>query len=674
MSYAAYLAAISRSPVRCLWLTCDYCSNTFGSSPCTATGTPCYYTYSTCKDQANYVKGSHILKLCERDNAWVPDHLPLMTGFSFSSGQVDLHYSVTTRDNFEITLTDDLPLPYANPDKTITNADTKGTFWRNWLARNPNYYQRKAELYMTFADDPDKEFTLLWRGVIMQMDYDGGADTLTITLSDALKLTDKLTMSKTPDRCVTSGSWTSGTMKVLHGGSLNPNGGIIKTKNHANDTVFLTYTYTDVYSGTTYNLHGCSYVYGGSGTIDDATPIKQVCAWSRNSSYSPLNANTDGLTPDKVYLDLLCNKAGIPASNIETIDLGITLTGNIAAADSSIPVSDVTNLPQSGVVKIDDEFIIYTSISSLNLVTTGITIPTFPFSGGASPNTRGRGMFGTTAASHSSGAAVKITRLTYFSGPFEYSTGLYKYYETDPEKVQGLINQLCEQTLIQPFVNDAGLIDFFMIAPPNFAGMSIMGEIDTIQEGSVAFGDNPLLTLFTRNSIYYAPSQSNAGTDPANYTLCEAEWDLTREGPNGYNTISEKIVYANWLYHVADAQALAANYQLLYQDGLQSLTIETELKDIEHSVGEMVQIDSAKLVNADGSNANSTFLIVNKTLEAEVGKISYGLVKMPYLQDLPQGFSNLAYDYDSATAADKIAYAWFGDANNMLNDQPGYEF
>ena len=70
-----------------------------------------------------------------------------------------------------------------------------------------------------------------------------------------------------------------------------------------------------------------------------------------------------------------------------------TLSGNITAGAATIPLTSVTGFPTSGYVVINGEIIQYTGVSSPNL--TGAT----------------RGLFGTTASTHSSGDAV--TEATY---------------------------------------------------------------------------------------------------------------------------------------------------------------------------------------------------------------------------------------------------------------------
>ena len=79
MSYDDQLRSISRAVVRRVVLYLDYCANTYGVSPCAASGSPCcYYTFPTCKDPAHYTKTSKAYAFSMADGPWVPESLPYL--------------------------------------------------------------------------------------------------------------------------------------------------------------------------------------------------------------------------------------------------------------------------------------------------------------------------------------------------------------------------------------------------------------------------------------------------------------------------------------------------------------------------------------------------------------------------------------------------------------------
>src|SRR5512146_991386 len=66
-----------RTPVSLVILTLDYCGRTFGVSPCLATGTACYNTWTTCKYKAAYLKQQKDYRFTSVDaRAAFPDARP----------------------------------------------------------------------------------------------------------------------------------------------------------------------------------------------------------------------------------------------------------------------------------------------------------------------------------------------------------------------------------------------------------------------------------------------------------------------------------------------------------------------------------------------------------------------------------------------------------------------
>lgn len=137
--------------VRIVELVVPVCTLTHGSAPCTATGTPCYNTRTTCQDKANFDVGTQSLWFVEAGNTnWrtctgmdrpIPSLLSVSTratrlnfsGADSSSGGLGQRstLSITIRDH---TYNDDLTDPYRS--SRGYDPRTRGTFWTKWLARN----------------------------------------------------------------------------------------------------------------------------------------------------------------------------------------------------------------------------------------------------------------------------------------------------------------------------------------------------------------------------------------------------------------------------------------------------------------------------------------------------------------------------------------------------------
>jgi len=77
MSYDIKRAELGREPISFVEMDLDFCQNTFGVAPCTATGYQCYNTRATCKDPFNYNNGTTTYRFTD-SKALLPD-----TGLTF---------------------------------------------------------------------------------------------------------------------------------------------------------------------------------------------------------------------------------------------------------------------------------------------------------------------------------------------------------------------------------------------------------------------------------------------------------------------------------------------------------------------------------------------------------------------------------------------------------------
>ena len=107
-----------------------------------------------------------------------------------------------------------------------------------------------------------------------------------------------------------------------------------------------------------------------------------------------------------------------------------TLSGNIGASDTTIPVANGTLLPPFSTIKIDNETISYTSISGNNML--GCT----------------RGVNGTTPASHTSGANVSglLTNISLISA---IAISAFRTVGTDEKPFMATTAKLTNDVLVQ---------------------------------------------------------------------------------------------------------------------------------------------------------------------------------------------------------------------------------
>lgn len=144
---------VGREPVQIVEIQQPFCALTFGSSPCTASGTAdqkCYNTRATCLDPANYDLGSLSLlfsrgNVADRGIEGAPYVIPSLVSVSTSPTRINL--SAISRDAQALgnralcTLvfndhphTDRKVDPYL--DGRSWDAMGRGSFWSKWITRN----------------------------------------------------------------------------------------------------------------------------------------------------------------------------------------------------------------------------------------------------------------------------------------------------------------------------------------------------------------------------------------------------------------------------------------------------------------------------------------------------------------------------------------------------------
>ena len=160
---------MSREPFEWVEIDQDYCSRTYGSSPCTASvatgGQKCFNTRISCQDPANYDLGTPLtLRFCKsmsflpRDAYYIPSLVSASVsparlnpgGVNRSSGALGVRSQITV--NFQDHAhTDRYVDPYV-ADRTYIPVN-QSTFWAKWRARNPYYLNRPLRYYTGFIEN-----------------------------------------------------------------------------------------------------------------------------------------------------------------------------------------------------------------------------------------------------------------------------------------------------------------------------------------------------------------------------------------------------------------------------------------------------------------------------------------------------------------------------------------
>jgi hypothetical protein len=151
-------AAPGREPVQIVEILQPFCANTFGSAPCTATGTDdqkCYNTRATCRDSGgagdNFALGTPLSLFFSRGKvarpAGVPYLIPSLVSVSTSPTRINLaaanpdasglgNRGVCSLVFGDHQHTDAVVDPYLSGRSWNSLDRARGSFWTRWLARN----------------------------------------------------------------------------------------------------------------------------------------------------------------------------------------------------------------------------------------------------------------------------------------------------------------------------------------------------------------------------------------------------------------------------------------------------------------------------------------------------------------------------------------------------------
>ena len=160
---------VGREPIQVVEIVQPLCANTYGSAPCTASGTAdekCYNTRATCQDTANY-DGSSTLSLyftsgktAERGVSGVSYAIPSLVSVSTAPTRVNLAganpdaqglgnravCSISFKDHPH---TDRRVDPYQSGRSW--DAMQRGSFWSKWIARNKYRQNIRINVYEGYA-------------------------------------------------------------------------------------------------------------------------------------------------------------------------------------------------------------------------------------------------------------------------------------------------------------------------------------------------------------------------------------------------------------------------------------------------------------------------------------------------------------------------------------------
>ena len=181
-------------------MTIDTCSLTYSNSPCEAVlGTTglikCFNTFETCQDTPNYDRDTLDVRLCSVNETPFPGEVvrPYITGVKVNPTEIKDTKIIKAEINVDMAdeLDNDVGL-----DKYLTDRDydplDRGTFWRKFTTRNPNYKGRPFALFEGYAGDLIGEYTQVFLGRLHNIKVNKNGGVTIKSLDNMAKMDDIL--------------------------------------------------------------------------------------------------------------------------------------------------------------------------------------------------------------------------------------------------------------------------------------------------------------------------------------------------------------------------------------------------------------------------------------------------------------------------------------------------
>lgn len=306
-----------------------------------------------------------------------------------------------------------------------------------------------------------------------------------------------------------------------------------------------------------------------------------------------------------------------------------TLSADITATSTSITLSPTgvgAEYASSGIVRLDDELISYTSKSGDTI--SGLT----------------RGYKGTTADAHSAAVVVQICiRYNDQSIPSIIKDLLVTYAGIDasyipiddweaeallwlgsltcpevilstPAGVDDLVNEVITSTGCALWWDEEGAQLRFKVIVPFKADNAVpaWNEQQHILQGSVQVEDEEDERI-SRVVVYFTPTSAIADPDASTMQNVSVSIDEDAEGPNEYGVSLTQEIVSRWIPELIDAQQLGTRLLKRYGETPRQVTLNVDAKDATLKVGDLVDVSTRLILDPTGANLSLRYIVLQKT-------------------------------------------------------------
>jgi hypothetical protein len=159
---------IVRTPITLCTITSGYCANIYGVAPCTAnrgTGNECYNTYPTCQDKLNYIATTKDYKFSTQAAPLIDGYRPYLGSVNYMPTEIKPN-KITVKARVKATMFDEEDNDVGIDPYRSNRSSIQGTYWKKYIARNPNYKNSRIKFSEGFDGLDESEFVDKFVGVL----------------------------------------------------------------------------------------------------------------------------------------------------------------------------------------------------------------------------------------------------------------------------------------------------------------------------------------------------------------------------------------------------------------------------------------------------------------------------------------------------------------------------
>ena len=680
MTFADKSNELARQVIQIVEMSMDFCDNTYGSAPCTATfsgGSPtgteeCFNTWQTCQDRPNYVKTERILRFSTY-NVQPPTNLeclPFLKSMSTIPTQLDVGRSIGTQATRNIQM--DSP-PYhddvfdLDPYVTIRAVPSaQASFFAKFVARKKYLEGRVVRVLTGFLNDDgtfdaanfrtttytikkfsinkDGMFTLQVGSILRQAD----SNKLKFPLPSSKKLLTELTA---PATSIEVSGKPEHYLDYL-GTPITMVGNFVRIGEEIMQV-------TSVVGDTTIN-------YDGKPSMDAAFEVNEVVTFG-NGSTARINSVVE-TDPNSGTIVVQMITGPVPINNNSILGANNNTNADVNGTPITAGANDTDDVNAPVVYNVTRPVANTTNAEA----SIGDTVQHVY----RAQNKTVRDAFYDVVRA----ARIDASFIDYDGQWLDEQTQWLIGYNVNtwrahPEDIKKVLNNLIKNTPAFVFYDERAQTVKLLALKQGVAAEDIAYEVndaETVVDGSDSYKLNDEDRISRVAILYDKFDQAKEDDEQANYRQWEVDIDFDAEDDNAYGSsnVNEMTVFGTWITSESIANLLGQRMLADYNEPPLHFTFKTDVKDSEIFVGDYIRVTSRRVIDEKG-NPRTFFAQVIKVNEVVAGHqyeyTAQELVNGALAKVWGPDDGSVEADATLASEAEKEKYMYWGDASGQIN-------